>query len=99
LREKLLATGDFSVVLTRERDVFLSLSERVRIAQAANADLMLSIHANTVTLGDAYGATVYSLSALILASKKTMSRALYLIWRALKPIRARNAWPMLWCEG
>lgn len=62
LREKLIATGDFSVVLTRERDVFLSLSERVRIAQAANADLMLSIHANTVTRGNAYGATVYSLS-------------------------------------
>jgi len=62
LRSRLLQTGDFSVVLTRERDVFLSLSDRVRIAQSAGADVMLSIHANTVAQGDAYGATVYSLS-------------------------------------
>lgn len=34
------------VILTRTRDQYLSLEERTRIANAANADLFISIHAN-----------------------------------------------------
>ena len=34
------------VVMTRERDAYLTLGERVRRANGARADLFLSIHAN-----------------------------------------------------
>ena len=62
LRRQLLDMGGFSVFLTRSEDEFVSLRDRVRRAQAAEADVFLSIHANTVTEGDASGATIYSLS-------------------------------------
>lgn len=51
------------VKLTRERDVFLPLQERVRLAQAARADLFLSIHADSAPSKKARGLSVYSLSA------------------------------------
>jgi N-acetylmuramoyl-L-alanine amidase len=37
------------VVLTREADVYVSLTERVAAAQAAQADLLLSLHVNSST--------------------------------------------------
>jgi N-acetylmuramoyl-L-alanine amidase len=45
LRRRLSADG-VRVILTRERDVYLTLGERVRRANAAGADLFLSLHAN-----------------------------------------------------
>jgi N-acetylmuramoyl-L-alanine amidase len=63
LAKKLEAAGGFSVVMTRATDLFIPLSERVRIARAANAALMISIHADTLTeSGDVGGATVYTVS-------------------------------------
>ena len=63
LAKKLEATGAFTIVMTRNDDVFIPLSERVRIARAAGAALMISIHADTLTeSGDVSGATVYTLS-------------------------------------
>ncbi len=63
LEKKLEATGGFTVVMTRASDVFIPLSERVRIARAANAALMVSIHADTLTESDDVGgATVYTVS-------------------------------------
>jgi len=62
LRKALLGHEQFDVVMTRETDEFLSLRERVLSARQANADLFLSLHANTVTEGNASGATVYLLS-------------------------------------
>ncbi len=63
LAKKLEATGTFKVVMTRNDDVFIPLSERVRIARSAGAALMISIHADTLTeSGDVSGATVYTLS-------------------------------------
>ena len=63
LAAKLAVTGQFTVVMTRPDDVFIPLSERVRIARAANAALMISIHADTLTeSGDVSGATVYTVS-------------------------------------
>jgi N-acetylmuramoyl-L-alanine amidase len=53
---------DYDVVMTRDADVSVSLGDRVRIAREAQADIFLSIHTNTVTEGDAYGASVYTLS-------------------------------------
>ena len=62
LREVLLRTGRFDVVLTREGDWFVSLPERVTIARGAGADVFLSLHADALAEGRARGATVYTLS-------------------------------------
>ncbi|MDR3462055.1 MAG: N-acetylmuramoyl-L-alanine amidase [Beijerinckiaceae bacterium] len=63
LAKKLETAGGFSVVMTRASDLFIPLSERVRIARAANAALMISIHADTLTeSGEVGGATVYTVS-------------------------------------
>lgn len=46
LKENLEARLGCKVILTRNRDEFLSLEERTGIANAARADLFISIHAN-----------------------------------------------------
>ncbi|MEM8625032.1 MAG: N-acetylmuramoyl-L-alanine amidase [Pseudomonadota bacterium] len=49
-------------VLTREGDRFLTLGARLRRAVAAGADAFLSLHADTVSEGDASGMAVYTLT-------------------------------------
>ncbi|HUN25902.1 MAG TPA: N-acetylmuramoyl-L-alanine amidase [Steroidobacteraceae bacterium] len=49
-------------VLTRDRDEFLPLRERIRRARAAHADLFVSIHADSVRDRDVAGSSVYVLS-------------------------------------
>lgn len=49
-------------VLTRKQDEFLSLSQRVQIARAEGANLLISIHADTLKQKDIRGATVYTIS-------------------------------------
>lgn len=51
-----------TVRLTRERDIFLPLEERVDIAQSLQADLFLSIHADFCPVPEARGLSVYTLS-------------------------------------
>ncbi|MEK1927707.1 MAG: N-acetylmuramoyl-L-alanine amidase, partial [Rhizobium giardinii] len=48
--------------LTRERDEFLSLPERVQIARQHGAKLFISVHADTLKQHDIRGATVYTIS-------------------------------------
>lgn len=62
LRGVLERTGRYRVAMTRETDMFLSLRERVRLAEMAGADVFISIHADTVKRGDASGAAVHTLS-------------------------------------
>ena len=62
LRDQLAATGDYDVFMTREKDEFLRLDERVRIARQHGADLFISIHADTIRLKGIRGATVYTVS-------------------------------------
>jgi N-acetylmuramoyl-L-alanine amidase len=50
------------VVYTRKDDRHVSLTERTAIANAANADLFISIHANSSDNRDARGVETYSLS-------------------------------------
>ena len=50
------------VVLTRDADVFVSLEGRIVAARDAQADLMISIHADALEEGFATGAQIYTLS-------------------------------------
>ncbi|WP_293447265.1 N-acetylmuramoyl-L-alanine amidase [Planktotalea sp.] len=62
VRDALLRSGDFDVVLTRSEDEFVSLERRVQIARLAGADLFVSFHADALASGKANGAAVYTLS-------------------------------------
>jgi N-acetylmuramoyl-L-alanine amidase len=62
LRDKLRAEGKYDVHMTRETDEFLRLDDRVRIARQHEADLFISIHADTINIKGIRGATVYTVS-------------------------------------
>jgi N-acetylmuramoyl-L-alanine amidase len=64
LREQLLKTGRYRVVMTRDDDYFVPLDERVAIARSNAAALFISIHADSLSkgMGEASGATIYTLS-------------------------------------
>ena len=62
LRQNLLATGRFRVVLTRDKDVFIPLRDRFKIARDKGADLFISLHADSNPSTMARGASVYTLS-------------------------------------
>ena len=64
LREKLRETGRYDVAMTRDDDVFLSLRERVAVARDKQANLFISIHADSIRRSREIvrGASVYTLS-------------------------------------
>ena len=62
IRTELQRSGRFKVVLTRERDIFIPLRERVRHARKVGADLFISIHADTIKNSKISGPSVYTLS-------------------------------------
>ncbi len=61
LRAALEARG-YRVAMTREDDTFIPLEGRVAFARAQNADLFISLHADSSPNHEASGATVYTLS-------------------------------------
>ncbi|WP_273721263.1 MULTISPECIES: N-acetylmuramoyl-L-alanine amidase [unclassified Bartonella] len=62
LRDELKKYSHITVALTRDSNIFLRLSERVKKAQEFDADLFISIHADTINLHSLRGATVYTIS-------------------------------------
>ncbi len=62
LRNLLEKTGRYRVKLTRETDIFISLYARRRFARSVNADLFISIHADSVKKPQTRGLSVYTLS-------------------------------------
>ncbi len=69
--------------LTRDGDEFLSLPQRVQIARRKNANLFISLHADTLKQRDIRGATVYTISdkasdhlAASLAERENLSDAI-----------------------
>lgn len=64
LRKQLESTGRYRARLTRERDIFIKLAERTRMARRVDADLFISIHADSIN-GNGYaaqGASFYTIS-------------------------------------
>jgi N-acetylmuramoyl-L-alanine amidase len=62
LKRQLEAEGRYRVVLTRVRDTFIALDERVSKAQEHGASLFVSMHADALADHDVRGASVYTLS-------------------------------------
>lgn len=63
LREELLAQGGIRVALTRADDRILPLADRSEIARLLDADLFVSIHADSAgERDDVSGASIYTLS-------------------------------------
>lgn len=62
LKKGLEATGRYKVILTRERDVSLGLAERREAARAAQADIFVSLHADSMGNRAMRGLSVYTLS-------------------------------------
>ena len=62
LKRQLEASGFYTVVLTRDSDIFLRLNERVDVARNNGADLFVSLHADTIADRGVRGAGVYTLS-------------------------------------
>ncbi|KAB1075091.1 N-acetylmuramoyl-L-alanine amidase [Methylobacterium planeticum] len=61
LVKRLEGSGRYRVRMTRDRDVFVPLGERVRIAREAKADLFVSIHADSISAApQVRGATIYT---------------------------------------
>ena len=63
LKEQLEASGRYRIVMTRDDDRFVSLGDRVQIGRSEQADLFISIHADSLTQAqEVRGATVYTRS-------------------------------------
>ena len=80
LRHQLLLTRLFRVRMTRNKDIFLRLRDRIAISRRAGADLFISVHADSIANKRVRGASVYTLSerasdkeADALARKENMS--------------------------
>ena len=62
LKQALETKEAYRVTLTREKDVFLSLKQRLALSQQANPDLFVSIHADSLRQRGVRGSTIYTLS-------------------------------------
>ena len=66
LKAILAATGRYTVVMTRSKDIYVTLDQRVRISRQHHADLFISLHADSVgeeTIAqNVRGGSIYTLS-------------------------------------
>jgi|SRR2546421_2225555 len=63
LAGRINAEPGMRAVLTRDRDEFLELRDRIRRAHLAHADMFISVHADSIADRGVSGASVYVLSA------------------------------------
>lgn len=80
VKKELEATGRFRAMLTRDKDVYLPLRDRFRVARENGAELFISLHADSHANSKTRGASVYTLSekasdseAAALAAKENKS--------------------------
>ena len=83
LAKRLRDTGRYDVFMTRDRDIFIPLRDRVAISRRHGADLFISIHADSIAKTTVSGMSVYTLSetasdkeAAALARKENLSDAI-----------------------
>jgi N-acetylmuramoyl-L-alanine amidase len=62
LAGRINAEPGMHAMMTRDRDEFLTLRERIRRARVAKADMFISVHADSIANRDVSGASVYVLS-------------------------------------
>ncbi|MEC7209995.1 MAG: N-acetylmuramoyl-L-alanine amidase, partial [Pseudomonadota bacterium] len=62
LARQLRNTGKYDVYLTRSRDIYIPLRQRVNIARKHQADLFISIHADAIKRKNVRGMSIYTLS-------------------------------------
>lgn len=62
LKKELEDSGKYRVKMTRDRDIYIRLYDRVKIARNAGADLFVSLHADSVDKPHVRGASIYTLS-------------------------------------
>lgn len=62
IRRQLIASGRFRAEMTRDRDVFIRLRDRVAIARKKGADIFISVHADSIRNSKVSGPSVYTLS-------------------------------------
>lgn len=62
LKARMEATGRYRVVLTRDRDIFLPLRDRVTMARSNGADMFISLHADANPNPNTRGGSIYTLS-------------------------------------
>ena len=60
--KELLEQAGYKVVLTRDKDIFIPLRGRIKKAHEANADLFISIHADSAKNPSAKGLSIYTIS-------------------------------------
>jgi N-acetylmuramoyl-L-alanine amidase len=63
LRDRLEASGRYTVKLTRDSDVYVEHEDRVTMARNWGAELFISLHADAAGASTVSGASVYTLSA------------------------------------
>ncbi len=72
LQATLNATGRYKAILTRTGDYYIKLRQRVNMARQTNADLFISIHADSLHKNSVRGSSIYTLSET--ASDKESAR-------------------------
>jgi N-acetylmuramoyl-L-alanine amidase len=93
LKHLLEASGRYRVALTRTRDVFIPLDDRVDRAQRQNAALFVSMHADALADHSVRGASVYTLAqtasdaqtAALARTENSADRFIGRQWRATSP--------------
>lgn len=83
LKRQLESSGRYRVQMTRDKDVFIRLRDRVAMARDADADLFLSLHADSIGTNSVRGLSIYTLSdkasdreAEMLAAKENRADAI-----------------------
>jgi len=93
LKRQLEADGRYRVALTRTRDIFIPLDDRVERAQRHGASLFVSMHADALSDHAVRGASVYTLSstasdaqtAALARSENSVDRFIGKQWQGTSP--------------